>query len=94
MAELQEGWVRIKNPVNGLTHDCPREAFDDVYKDKGFTLVEEPEEAVDYNSLKVPELKALVEERGIEVDASARKDDLVTALEENDGQTAGIAEEA
>lgn len=85
MAELQEGWVRITHP--GLegeeTHECPRDAFEEVWKAKGWEIVEEPVTDVDLTVLKVGELKDLAAERGIQVDSSARKDDLIAALEAN-----------
>lgn len=42
MAELQEGWVRIQHPdLGGEPHECPLEAFEETWSEKGFKIVKD-----------------------------------------------------
>lgn len=55
MAEIREGWVRLKTPSNGIEFDAPRKAYEQTYKAKGYALVEDPAAKKAEPEAKAPE---------------------------------------
>lgn len=52
------------------------------------------DEPAGYDAMKVPELRDLAAERGVDVPKDARKADLVAALEASDRERGGTADQA
>jgi hypothetical protein len=87
---LEPGWVRISHDGKNF-HDCPREAFDEVYsknEEAGWKILgisgADAQSSADLNSLTKAELSSLATERGVVVDANATKADIVAALDAAD----------
>ena len=56
-------------------------------QEKAEPVVEEPEEEQTLEDMTVPELKALAEERGVELDSKAKKADIVEVLEASEDES-------
>ena len=61
-----------------------KEALDEVKEETTDEAIEKTyieEDKIDYSKLKVDELKNLLDEKGIEYDSKAKKEDLIKLLE-------------
>jgi hypothetical protein len=75
-------WVNIRHETTGGTHRCLLDAYELVWKDKGWVLVSDDEAAPDLSKLTKQQLLDLAGTRGIAVDPEATKADIVSALTE------------
>lgn len=83
--------VRIKHPdhperqADGAAAVCTREAFDTIYEDAGYVIIDE-EARAELKAMKKAELEAEAERRGVDLpEGNVTKAQLIELLEGTEG---------